>query len=150
MATTGIAQQRIDPQQEAEHLRQQMRQIRRELGEEVEELVENAERLMDWRYYVHRYPWFMVGVAAFIGYYLVPRRTVAFPTDNNTLARLAERIPVVVRQEPEAKKPGLYGSLLSFGTNLLMRAALAYAGQQLGKIMGQQATEPQPVGTPHG
>jgi hypothetical protein len=137
-----------DPEKQAEHLRQQMRQIRREMGEDVEELVVQAERLMDWRYYVQQYPWVMVGAAAAAGFFLVPRRTVTLPTDEQTLSRLAQRIPVMMPKPPEAKKPTLFGSLLQMGTNLAMRAAMAYASQQAGKILGQQAAH-QPSASHH-
>lgn len=129
-------------------IRRQMRQIRRDLGTDVEELVVQAERLMDWRYYVCQYPWAMAGLATFIGYFIVPRRHVAFSPDERTLSRLVERLPVHVQPPPETKNVGIVGSLLNMGTNLVMRAALAYASQYAGKILGQQMgqqTGPQPT-----
>jgi len=140
------------PDIEADQLRQRMRAIRRELGADVEDLVGHAERLMDWRYYVQRHPWVSMGIAAFVGYFMVPGRLVAFPTDDSALSKLAERIPVTV-QPPEEKKPGLISSLLSLGLNTAGRAALAFAGQQVGKFIGQQAAQfapPQTEETPHG
>lgn len=141
MASQG--QPRPEPDKQADHIRQQMRQIRRELGDDVEDLVEQAERLMDWRYYVQQYPWVTVGVATLAGYFLVPRRTVAFPADDRTLERLAEKLPMMMQKPPEAKRPTIFGSLLQMGTNLAMRAAMAYVSQQAGKILGQQAAAPQ-------
>jgi len=134
------------PQIEADLVRQQMRTIRRDLGENVEDLVVQAERLMDWRYYVRRNPWTSISIAAFLGYFLVPGRTVVFPTDDTALSKLAERIPVTVQPPPE-KKTSLLGSLLSLGVNAAGKAALAFAGQQVGKFIGDQAaqmTQPQP------
>lgn len=126
----------------ADQLRDEMRKIRRELGRDVEELVEHAERLMDWRYYVRQHPWAVLGVAAFLGYFLVPRRNVTLPTDEHTLSRLAEKIHVAP-QKPETKRPGLIDGALSIGTNLLMRAVMAYVGQQVGKVLGHKTAEVQ-------
>jgi len=122
----------------AEQLRQEMRCIRRELGENVEELVVQAERLMDWRYYVHRYPWASIGVAAFLGYFFVPGRTVVLPANKETIARLVEHIPAAVKQ-PDSKKSTLLGTLFSLGAGLLGRAAVGFATQQVQKMMAQPA-----------
>jgi hypothetical protein len=142
-----------DPEQHAKDLCRQMRTIRRELGDDVEELVVQAERLMDWRYHMQRYPWAMMGAAALVGYFLVPRRTVSLPTDDSTLAKLAERIPVHLPPPPEKKKQSLVGSLVSAGANMAWRAALAYATQQVSKMVAQQAAaaqQQQPAEVHHG
>jgi hypothetical protein len=144
MAHTST-QAETKPSMSPDQLRQEMRQIRRELGQDVEELVVQAERLMDWRYYVSRYPWAMVGIATFVGFYLVPKRTVTMPTDERTLAQLAQRLPIVIqRTEAREKKQGWLGSLTTLGAQLAMRAVMAYVSQQAGKILGQQAAEPHP------
>jgi hypothetical protein len=122
-----------------------MRTIRRELGNDVEELVEHAERLMDWKYYVQRYPWASVGAAALLGYFLIPQRIVTLPTDEHTLARLADRLPVYTKPSAEQKKKqqSMLGWLVSMGTGMAMRAAGAYLSQQLGKIVAQQSGMPE-------
>jgi len=127
-----------NPSSQAESLRQQMRAIRRELGTDVEELVEHAERLLDWRYYMHRYPWGMLGAAAFLGYFLVPGRTVVFPTDQNMLSQLAERIPVVVKPS-EPKKQGFLAGLIAAGLGMAGKAALGFAAQRLTNMLSQRA-----------
>jgi len=134
----------------ADRVRRDMRCIRRELGDNVEELVENAERLMDWRYYVTRYPWATVGAAALIGYFLVPRRIVTLPTDQHSLTQLVDRIaPALSPPEKEKPQPGWFSSLISMGTGMLLRAAAGYAAQQVSKAFAPPAPEPQPVETHH-
>jgi len=123
---------------QADSLRQQMRSIRRELGSDVEELVEHAERLLDWRYYIQRYPWALIGAATFVGYFLVPGRTVVFPTDEGALARLAEQIPVSVKPTEE-KKQGFLAGLLAAGVGMAGKAALGFATQQVAKLLSQRA-----------
>lgn len=134
----------------ADRVRRDMRGIRREFGDNVEELVENAERLMDWRYYVSRYPWAIVGAAALIGYFLVPRRIVTLPTDQHSLTQLADRIaPAIAPPEKQKPQPSWLSSLISMGTGMLMRAAAGYAAQQVSKAFAQPAQQPQPVEAHH-
>jgi len=134
----------------ADRVRRDMRCIRRELGDNVEELVENAERLMDWRYYVDRYPWATVGAAALIGYLLVPRRIVTLPTDQHSLTQLVDRIaPAIAPPEKQKPQSSWLSNLISMGTGLLMRAAAGYATQQLSKAFAQPAHEPQPTEAHH-
>jgi len=147
MATTNLSTT-SEPAATADELRSEMRRIRRDLGNDVEVLVEQAERLMDWRYYVNRYPWGLVGVAAFVGYYLVPQRNVTLPTDERTLEKLAERLPIVVQQKSEAKKQGWLQGLLAAGAGLAMRAALNYASQQATKMFNQRMAEAHAVESP--
>jgi hypothetical protein len=140
--STSHATGTSDPLPQADRLRQEMRTIRRELGQDVEDLVEHAERLMEWRYYVRRYPWASLGVAALLGYFIIPQRIVTLPTDDHTLSKLADRLPIQPR--PERKKQSLLGWLVSMGTGMALRAAGAYVTQQLGKAVAQQQSTPRP------
>lgn len=143
--TTGTS----DPPPQADRLRQEMRTIRRELGDNVEELVEHAEQLMDWRYYVRRYPWASLGVAALLGYFVVPQRVVTLPTDDHTLSRLADRLPIYPpTNQPKKQRSSMLSSLISMGTGLALRAATGYLTQQVSKIVAQQ-TNPQPMEMRH-
>jgi hypothetical protein len=143
--TTGTSN--TPPQ--ADRLRQEMRTIRRELGDDVEELVEQAERLMDWRYHVERYPWGCLGAAALAGFFLVPGRTVVSPVDEQTLTNLVERFSPVEKKET-VKKSTLFNWALTAALGLASRAALAYATQQVSKIVAAQMPPPDPVEVHHG
>jgi len=137
MSTTSITSS--DPAQQADALRREMRSIRRELGDNVEELVENAERLLDWRYYWRRYPWGMIGAAALVGYFVVPRRMVAMSVDGLSLDELAQRLAPAItsRAEKRESKPGWLGSLFSLGVGMLTKAATGYATQYLTQMLKQ-------------
>lgn len=143
MATNSTTGTSVPPPQ-ADRLRQEMRTIRRELGDDVEELVEHAERLMDWKYYVQRYPWACAGGAALLGYFLVPQRIVTLPTDEHTLSRLADRLPIHTKPAEPKKQQSMLGWLVSMGTGMALRAAGAYLTQQLGKIVADQPSPTRP------
>lgn len=129
----------------AQEIRRRMAAVRREMDESVDEIVENARELVDWRYYVKTYPWATVAVAAAAGYMVVPRKLHVMRPDAATLAQLAKEHRLVVENEtPEARSPGFIGSVVTMAGSLAMRAALAYVGQQMGKIVAQEAAEPTP------
>ncbi|MEZ6113913.1 MAG: hypothetical protein R3C99_23315 [Pirellulaceae bacterium] len=131
---------------EVRDVRQQMENIRRGLPDEVDGIVDTARLLVDWRHYVRSAPWPTLGAVAFAGYMAVPRRLEVSSPDVKTLEKLARKNELVVTQRPEATtRPSVIDTFVSLTGNMLMRAALAYVGQQVGKFVGQQASE---VGPP--
>ena len=116
----------------AEAIRTQMRQVRRELGEDVEGLVDNAQVLTDWRYYVRTYPWLCVGAAAAVGFLIVPSRAQVVRPDPALMAELAKARKIVVTPNAEPPtKSTLAGSLGSLIGNALLHAGLTLVKQQL-------------------
>jgi hypothetical protein len=125
---------------EVERIRRQMENLRGELHEEYGAIVEGARVLADWHYYVRTFPWMCVGAATALGFLAVPRRLEVMSPDAKTLAKLARQNQLVVTPQPEAKaRNGLVGALLTLAANTALRAVIAYAGQQTGKVFGHQA-----------
>jgi hypothetical protein len=119
-----------------------MAQIRCNLHEEMQEIVENAREMTDWRHYVKAYPLASAGLAAAVGYLVVPRRLEVRSPDLKTLQKLAERNQLVLGTQPQGKQRASLGKqVFSFAASLAVRGLMAYAGQQAGKIFGQQAAE---------
>ncbi|MCA9024327.1 MAG: hypothetical protein KDA86_03850 [Planctomycetaceae bacterium] len=130
-----------------DEIRRQMDIIRANLGGEVDGLVSNAQQLVDWRHYVRAFPWGSLGVAAALGYFAVPRRLEITSPDADTLERLAKNNRLVVKHTPRGEeKRGLLMSVANLTGNMLLRAGLAYVGQQIGKIVGDHAAQPSPEG----
>jgi hypothetical protein len=113
---------------ETEAIRQRMELVRCDLDEDVQEIVEGARDMGDWRYYVKTYPWICVGGALVAGYLMVP---VAL----GALASVAASASAT---------GGVRSKLLRLVGNLVMRSALAYAGQQAGKLFTPSAAGPGP------
>lgn len=125
---------------EAKAIRSQMAQIRVDLGEEMEGIVGQARVLTDWRYYVRNYPWRCAAGAALLGYLVVPRRLGVIRPDAATLAKLARKNQLVVKQQPDIQRRGRFaGPLLGLAANMATKAAMAYMGQQAGRFFEQQA-----------
>src|SRR5262249_32153022 len=90
----------------------------------------------DWRYHVRRHPWVALGAAGVVAFFAVPRKAKPASLDAEALARLAEQQRLIV-QAPDATKGGsLLGSLAATVSKALLRAGLAYFGQQLGQVIG--------------
>ncbi|MCA9110738.1 MAG: hypothetical protein KDA52_12365 [Planctomycetaceae bacterium] len=128
------------PVANADEIRRRMDIIRSNLGGDVHGIVSNAQQLVDWRHYVRAFPWGSLGVALSLGYFAVPRRLEITSPDAETLEKLARNNRLVVNHKPRGEeRSGLVMSAASLAGNILLRAALAYAGQQVGKLVGEQA-----------
>ncbi|MBV10738.1 MAG: hypothetical protein CMN21_16155 [Rubinisphaera sp.] len=136
----------------AEEIREQMRQTRCHLQPEVNRIVEDAQKLMDWHYYMKRAPWMMLGVAAAVGYIIVPKRLHVMSPDADELEKLSKKQRLVVEPKPKAEsRTGPIASLASLAAMAALRAGVGYAGQFIGKQIEessksqQRSQEPQQV-----
>lgn len=130
------------PSPEPEDIRQRMAFLRGQLGGEVDGIVENARTLADWKYYAKAYPWGALGAAVAVGYLAIPRRLEVIRPDAETLAQLARTNNLVVTQQAETKpKSSMIGSALHVVSNAVLRAGMAYLGQQVGKVVGNEAAD---------
>lgn len=131
--------------QAADAIRREMDTIRANLGSDVDGLMSNAQQLTDWRHYVRQFPWPSLGAVLALGYFAVPRKLEIVSPDEKTLRKLAKHNRLVVEHQPRGEeKRGLLMSLANLTGNMLLRAGIAYVGQQAGKVFGEQAAEPVP------
>lgn len=121
---------RSDPNE----IRSEMARIRHALGPHAQEVVGETRRLVDWRTYVREYPWACVGAAMAVGFFIVPDRPKIVSPDADDLAQLAKRNQLVVRQSPKGgRTQSLARTSAAFLGNMLLRSAVAYVGQRVGK-----------------
>ncbi len=131
---------------DVDQIRRQMAQIRRELHEDVRGVVASAEAVTDWHRHIRKHPWLALGVAAAVGYVIVPRRHRQTPTDLATHADMA-RVREAVEETRDAAKEkkassGERKGLVAMGLAALgpvaLRAAQGYAVQYLENWILQQ------------
>jgi hypothetical protein len=122
-----MAEPNIDP------LRQRMAQVRAELLHDSRRLRESAQTLTDWRYYVRRYPWAILGASAVAGYLVIPKRAPQPAADAETIAKLLEQHRLEVRAPTAA--PGMLQSLTSSLGSTLLKAGLTYVGHYLSQSL---------------
>ncbi|QDU37175.1 hypothetical protein Mal4_14840 [Maioricimonas rarisocia] len=145
MSTTQAQTDQSGPPPSAYELRNRMEQIRTRLDGDVDGLVSHAQRLADWRYYLRAYPWASLAVVAAVGYFAVPRRVEINSPDAETLERLARKNRLVVKHAPKGEeKKSLAASMANMVGHMMLRAGVAYMGQQAGKVLGHQAAEAPP------
>lgn len=127
----------------ADAIRDELQRVRRRLLSEANAVAGGARELADWRYYVRRFPWGAVCAAGALGYLAVPRRLQVMSPDVKTLEQLAKRNHLVVETKPaSAQKSTLADSLLTMAGNVLLRAGVAYVGQQMGRWFEQPTGAP--------
>ena len=115
----------------AERIRERMESVRSELDHDVDGVVRSAKRMIDWRVYVHKYPWACLGAAAAIGYLIVPRRLELNSPDADTLLELAKQNKLVIQANPSPQpQRGVAGMLIQLAADAAARGVLSYLGRQ--------------------
>jgi hypothetical protein len=118
----------------ADEIRRRMAELRRELSTDVREVSRQARVMTDWRFYVRRFPWTMVGVAAVAGYLLIPKRkeVKVISPDPDALAEMFKKEQLKL-QTPAGRKesPGLTKSLVLMGLSWAAKAGANYVGEQV-------------------
>jgi hypothetical protein len=134
----------VDQSATPDEIRARMHEIRAHLPDDMEDIVISARQLTDWKRYVRRFPWATLGAVAAVGFLAVPRKLFIRSPDAETLAKLAKSNQLVVRQDPSpeiGRSPGR--DAFKFLTNMLLRAGIAYVGQQAGKMMAAPPKTPE-------
>jgi hypothetical protein len=93
----------------------------------------NARAMTDWRFVVRQFPFAAAGVAAAIGYIVVPNRKQVIVPDPETLAKMAKMNQVWVKTgAPKAseRQGSLLGGLLALVGGGATRFAINWATEQ--------------------
>ena len=138
-------------------IRQEMLHIRSRLPYSMDTAREEAKQLGDWKFYVTRFPWATFGAAAAVGYLAAPRRRAVRRVDHSgqegvdpaELEKLMRQCRAILEETGRArpKRPSAMAFATTAVTNVVLRAATAFVGQQIGKVLGVEAAEaaqPQP------
>jgi len=132
----------VSEQLSAEELRRLMDVVRHRMTGEAANVATNAKRLADWRFYLHEFTGPMLATAGLVGFLLVPKKQKPV-ADLEHLQKIAEKKGWIVDPSAvaPAQKPSLVASGINLAGNMLLRAGIAYAGQHIGKVFGQQPAE---------
>ncbi len=123
----------------AERIQHRMHDLRGQLDHDLGEAVDTAKEFTDWHTYVRRYPWACVGLAAAIGYLVVPSRVELESPDVDTLLELARKNKLVVEANPPPhKRRGIASRALRMISQTALRSALAFLGQKAGEMAARE------------
>lgn len=116
-------------------IQQKMQEVRGNFEENVDEFRQSTQKLVDWKTYVSDFPLASAGVAAVVGYLLVPSKKKIVSPDADEIVKLAKRNKLVVEMNPSpAQQRGMGGAIFGFASSLLFRGLTTYLGSQLGKM----------------
>lgn len=132
----------MDTNERVREIRRRMAVIRRDLDENVNGIVENVNEMTQLQYYMRNYPWLLLGGAAALGYWAIPKQYQIHSPDPETLEKLAKRNRLVISHKAEPQqRGGVVGGLFSMLSTMALRGAMAYAGAKIGDLfeVGEQA-----------
>ena len=114
--------------------------LRERMDDEFDDVIENAQVLGDWKFYVRKYPWICLAGAAAAGFVVVPGRSktpygIQTMRTPGTVDRGAVDKRVATKPGEETQPPSPGGAFKSMVVNMLMRTAVTYAGRRLGAFL---------------
>ncbi len=111
-------------------LQRQMRQVRKDLDAHSEEMVKQARKQLDWRGFIAKHPFAIMGAAAVTGYLLAPRRVHLRCLDEKVIKKTVEEAIGRTRSVPTAPNAaGLLAGLASMAMGLIVREGVSFATQ---------------------
>jgi hypothetical protein len=118
--------------EQARDVVERMAALRHELVHDVESVAESAKAMTDWTFYVRRFPWAAVGLAAAAGFLLVPRKKTKMTPTAEQLAALVKNKEFVAAAADQLKPPqSLLKGLAATLAAMAGRAALSYVTEQI-------------------
>ena len=136
----------MNSEHEAREVVERMATLRRELDSDVEHVADSARAMTDWTFYVRRFPWAAVGVAAVAGYLLVPRKKTNVAPTAEQLAALVQNKEFVTAATNQLKPPqSLLAGLAATLAAMAVRAALSYVTEQVRTKATSPHREPAPT-----
>lgn len=135
---SGLHQTAAEAKEAREAIARRMGNVREHLATDASSVADRIRTATDWKHQVAEHPVIAAGVAAAVGFWLVPSRPRVETIDAKSLERLArEHKLVVANSAAEEKNAGLMAAGLALAANFALRAATAYVGQQAGRVFSQ-------------
>jgi hypothetical protein len=133
----------VNSEHEAREVVERMAALRRELADDVEHVAESARAMTDWTFYVRRFPWATVGLAAVVGYLVVPRKkTTVAPTPEQLAALVKNKAFVAAATDQLKPPPSLLAGLGATLAAMAARAAISYVTEQIQAKAAGKKPEP--------
>jgi hypothetical protein len=137
-------------------IRARMARIRARAQNKAGRLGEESRQFLDWKHYIRIFPWSTLAAAAIVGYVMVPRRLPMSRPTGDALLDLArqnqEALKAIQQPTPQKRQPGILDMALNMAGSALWKAGLAFATQQVSRLVSQQmgtaTDQPQPFSQP--
>lgn len=130
--------------QHVDELLARMQAVRGRLDEDAQATKQTVHDLGDWRSVVRKHPLIAAGLAAAVGYLLVPKKPPAPTFSKKDLEALARENKIVFAQDRKASA-GLTGTIAAIVGAALTRAASNFVASKLNEFAangGHEGHEP--------
>ena len=129
-------------QDEIDAVTRRMAELRRELTGDVRQVSRDARVMTDWTFYVRRFPWAMVGIAAVAGFVLIPRKKQIISPNQEALAEMVKKNQLRLDVDHKQEKPGMLRALVAMATTWAVKAGMEYVGERARSAAVHKAREP--------
>lgn len=121
-----------NPDESAEEIRKRMAELRRDLASDVQDVTRSAKAMASPAFYIRKFPWATLAVAAGVGYMLIPKKKRIVQPDMEALAELVRKNQVNISTSNAAEEsPGMLKTLAVMGLTYAAKAGMNYLIQQL-------------------
>jgi hypothetical protein len=124
---------------EVETIARRMAELRRELTTEVREVSRGARVMTDWRFYVRRYPLAIAGLAAAVGFLVVPKKKAVISPDQEALAELVRKKQLRLDVDHKQEKPGVVRTLVMLAATAAAKIAMGYVSERMRTVAAEKA-----------
>src|SRR6476660_478798 len=121
----------VDSDDEVEKIRKRMSELRRELVYDVQDVSRSAKAMASPSFYIRKFPWATLAVAAGVGYMLIPKKKQVVQPDMEALAELVRKNQVNINTKAAEPSQGMMASLAVMGLSWAAKAGLNYVVQQM-------------------
>ena len=141
----------VDPDEPVEKICRRMAELRRELAYDMQDVSRSAKAMGTPSFYIRRFPWATLAVAAGVGYTLIPKKKQVVQPDMKALAELVRKNQVNINTSKSAETQGMVKSLAVMGLSWAAKAGMNYVIQQMtaaSKAKSPHAAPSSPVDEP--
>jgi hypothetical protein len=138
----------VSPEEPAEKICKRMAELRRELVHDMQDVSRSAKAMTSPSFYIRKFPWATLAVAAGVGYMLIPKKKQqAVHPDMAALAELLRKNHANVNStasQAAEESPGMVKTLAVMGLTWAAKAGMNYVIQQA-TTAAAKAMEPTPA-----
>src|SRR4051812_25690032 len=122
-----------------------MAELRRELAYDMQDVTRSAKAMASPSFYIRKFPWATLAIAAGVGYMLIPKKKQVVQPDMEALAQLVRKNQVQINTSKAAdESQGMVKTLAVMGLSWAAKAGMNYVIQQL-TTASAKAAKPTPV-----
>lgn len=132
----------MTPDEPVETICRRMAELRRELTYDMQDVSRSAKAMATPSFYIRKFPWATMAVAAGVGYMLIPKKKQVIRPDMEALAELVRKNQVQIKASQAAdESQGMVKTLAVMGVSWAAKNGMKYLMQQL-TTAASKAKEP--------